>query len=87
MGVWTTEPLPAGLKIGPLEGRIVPIERMSELTDLSCAWEVCFNKLLCSFGNLKIMCIHFLAKIKIKMIYCLCHYFCNYISIPSTYVC
>ena len=40
MGVWTTQTLPAGLRIGPLEGRIVPEERRHQTADPSVAWEV-----------------------------------------------
>ena len=40
MGVWTTRTLPAGLRIGPFEGKIVPVEKIGQLADTSSIWEV-----------------------------------------------
>ena len=41
MGVWTTKTLPAGMRIGPFEGKIVPVEKIGQLADTSSVWEVC----------------------------------------------
>nr|AHA51211.1 zf-C2H2_6 domain-containing protein [Bathyctena chuni] len=40
MGVWTTRALPPGLRMGPYEGRIIPIEKMGQESDTSSLWEV-----------------------------------------------
>ncbi|KAL5255644.1 hypothetical protein ACHWQZ_G011025 [Mnemiopsis leidyi] len=40
MGVWTTKTLPAGMRIGPFEGKIVPVEKIGQLADTSSVWEV-----------------------------------------------
>lgn len=40
MGVWTTVVIQPGIKMGPFEGKIIPIEKMGEEKDTSLLWEV-----------------------------------------------